>query len=383
MVGDDAVRGIDPVGVLAPEPAAVAARARDAFDRPEDGREQVGVVVGVHALEDARDPLEAHPGVDVLVGEGFERAVRLPVVLDEHEVPDLDDVLDIRVDALRGVPPPADPVVVQFRARPAGTRVAHLPEVVLDIPRDHAVLGQVLEPEVTGLEVGPEPEFLIAPEVGRVEPCAVDAPDVREQLPRPVDGFLLEEIPERPVAEHLEERVVIGVLAHVLEVVVLAPRSDALLGVHRPFQTRERAVLTHIAEEDGLELVHPRVGEHQRRVVVRHRGRRWRKGVRLALEELDERSAHGGGAGEAGHGRDPRLHSGISGIVAGDRIRTPADAPRCRPRGAIERCLRGDARICEPRADGRGPSAEKVGRGSTTRPPGPRGEARAAVIKFW
>jgi hypothetical protein len=45
------------------------------------------------------------------------------------------------------------------------------------------------------------------------------------------DGFLLEVVAEGPVAEHLEERVVIGVEADVVEVVVLAAGADALLGV--------------------------------------------------------------------------------------------------------------------------------------------------------
>ena len=42
---------------------------------------------------------------------------------------------------------------------------------------------------------------------------------------------LLEVIAEAPVAEHLEERVVVGVFAHIVEVVVFAAGADALLGV--------------------------------------------------------------------------------------------------------------------------------------------------------
>ena len=53
---------------------------------------------------------------------------------------------------------------------------------------------------------------------------------------------------------------VIGVLADVLEVVVLAAGPDALLGVGRP-----RVGARAPAQEDVLELVHPRVGEQQRR----------------------------------------------------------------------------------------------------------------------
>ena len=51
---------------------------------------------------------------------------------------------------------------------------------------------------------------------------------LREQLPGPVDGVGLEVVPEAPIAQHLEERVVVHVLAHVVQVVVLAARADAL-----------------------------------------------------------------------------------------------------------------------------------------------------------
>ena len=71
----------------------------------------------------------------------------------------------------------------------------------------------------------------VALENRRVQAILVDAPDLRQQLPRPADRFLLEVIAERPVAEHLEEGVVIGVLADVVEIVVLAAGADALLRI--------------------------------------------------------------------------------------------------------------------------------------------------------
>jgi hypothetical protein len=77
-------------------------------------------------------------------------------------------------------------------------------------------------------------EFLVAPEVGGVEAVGGRAPDLGQQLPGPVDGLLLEVVAERPVAQHLEEGVVVGVLADVLEVVVLAAGADALLAVRPP-----------------------------------------------------------------------------------------------------------------------------------------------------
>jgi len=57
--------------------------------------------------------------------------------------------------------------------------------------------------------------------------------------------------------------VVVGVVAHLLEVVVLAADAEALLAVGGPWPL---ALL--VAKEDVLELVHAGVGEHQRRVVL-------------------------------------------------------------------------------------------------------------------
>ena len=42
-------------------------------------------------------------------------------------------------------------------------------------------------------------------------------------------NLLLEVVAEAPVAEHLEEGVVVEVLPHVVQVVVLPARTDALL----------------------------------------------------------------------------------------------------------------------------------------------------------
>jgi Fe-S-cluster-containing dehydrogenase component len=52
--------------------------------------EQVGVVVAGDALLDSGDALEARACVDGGARQGNEGAVRLPVVLHEHEVPDLE-----------------------------------------------------------------------------------------------------------------------------------------------------------------------------------------------------------------------------------------------------------------------------------------------------
>src|SRR5262249_38006490 len=90
-------------------------------------------------------------------------------------------------------------------------------------------------------------------------------------------------IAEAPVAEHLEEGLVVGVLAHVVEVVVLAAGADALLRVCRP-----PVGATARTEADVLELVHAVVSKQKGGVVERHDARQRHDGVRVAAEEIEE-----------------------------------------------------------------------------------------------
>ena len=95
---------------------------------------------------------------------------------------------------------------------------------------------------------------------GGVEAFRREAPDLGQEFPSPFNGFFLEVVAEGPVAEHLEEGVVVGVVADVFEVVVFASGADALLRVG----CAGWAVGCRLAAEKvGHELVHPGVGEEQ------------------------------------------------------------------------------------------------------------------------
>src|SRR3546814_20547746 len=78
------------------------------------------------------------------------------------------------------------------------------------------------------------------------------------------DRLVLEIVAEREVAEHLEEGVVPGGIADIVEVVVLAAGADAFL---RGRGAGIGALL--LAGEDILELHHAGIGKHQGRVVAR------------------------------------------------------------------------------------------------------------------
>jgi len=142
-------------------------------------------------------------------------------------------------------------VEVDLRARPAGTGVAHHPEVVLA----HALDTVGRKPDGVEPQLGP---FVVALVHGDPQAVGIDAQHRGEQLPRQGDGTRLEVLAETEVAQHLEERQVSPGDADIGDVVVLAPDPDALL--HRGGQTRSRGLL---AQDVGQELVHPCVGEQR------------------------------------------------------------------------------------------------------------------------
>ena len=133
----------------------------------------------------------------------------------------------------------------------------------------------MLHPEVGGL--------VVVAEDGDPELVLRDLELAGEELPGEVDGLALEVVAEAEVAEHLEEGVVAGGVADVLEVVVLAAGAHAALGAGGA-----RVVALVAAEEDVLELHHAGVGEEQRRVVARDE-----RGTRDDAVALARRSSRG------------------------------------------------------------------------------------------
>ena len=206
--------------------------------------EQIGVVVVRHALHHRRDPLESRTGVDRGLGERLEHAVRLPVELHEHEVPDLKEaprfgalherlLRELRAHAigplagrsrrelevLRNV----RQVDVDLRAGAAGAGIGHLPEVVLLAEPVDATRG---DPS----DFAPERARLVVVLVnGDADMLDRDLQLLGDELPGKADRVALEVVAEREVAEHLEKGVVPCSVPHLFEVVVLAAGADALL----------------------------------------------------------------------------------------------------------------------------------------------------------
>ena len=265
----------------------------------ENRGEDVGVVVrgetreigeSFRALDRGAGALEAHPGIDVAGGEGAESAVLVRIELDEDEVPDLDAAGVAAVDEAAFGVAFGGKVDMNLRTGTAGTGLAHHPEVVLAVAVDDmdgrikTRLFKDHRPEVVGFLIKFR-RVALGRSIDRcVKPVRSETPALREQLPGPVDRLGLEVVAEAPVPQHLEESVVVGVVADILEVVVLAPGADALLRVGGARRIVGRGLG---AEEIGNKLVHPRVGEQQVGG-CRHEGGRGHNGVLFFFEKIEE-----------------------------------------------------------------------------------------------
>lgn len=273
------------------------------------GAEDIGVVVrgltreireAICVLDDRAGALEAHAGINMSGGKIAEAPIGLGIELNEDEVPDLDALITILVHqrasgiALRGE------VHMQFGARPAGAGLPHHPEVISLVSVDDMYLrvtAGIFEqgfPVVIGFLVKVGWVTRARPINGGVEALGGKAPSFNHELPGPVDGVFLEIIAKRPVSQHFEKGVVVGILPYVLEIVVLASRPDALLGVSG---TRRGIRRFFGAEEVGNELVHPGIREEQSGGLREERCG-WHNRVPLLFKEVQEalanfRSGHG------------------------------------------------------------------------------------------
>ena len=234
----------------------------------------------MHSLHDGGNALEAHSGIHGWLRQRCELAVRGALVLHEDEVPDFHIAITVLIGRARCAARNLRAVIVKnLSARTARSGISHGPEVGLRAQSGEALLGDadLLEPDIRG--------FVIVQVYREPQPRGVELQRARQEIPRKADGIPLEVIPEREVAEHLEECVVARGVAHVLQIVVLAPGAHASLaggGAHvfPPF----------FAEEHVLELHHACIGKQQGRVVAGHKRTRRHDRVAARAKEFQKRA---------------------------------------------------------------------------------------------
>ncbi len=187
------------------------------------------------ALHGTHQSLKSHAGVNDVHRELFERSVGFTVELHEDEIPYLYYLRVVFVYEFApgnfGLLFVGTRVEVNLRTGTAWTCITHFPKVVVLVSVDYVVGRYMLCPNGCGFVVAFEIFFLRTFEYGYVEVFRIEFEHVYQILPCHVDGTFLEIVAETPVAQHLEHRVMIGVMSHLFQVVVLSAYAQTLLRV--------------------------------------------------------------------------------------------------------------------------------------------------------
>src|SRR3984893_5762950 len=214
-------------------------------------------------------------------------ARRVAIELDENEIRQLDETrasLDIDrafFGSIRVTTPVASGLAaidMNLRARAAWPGLAHLPEIVLRAAAQNSFARQKSQIE-PGLFC-----FVVVLIDRRPKSFGVDAPDFGDQLPVKFDRLALVVVAERPIAEHLEERVMVRIAADRFEIVVLAGNPQALLAISN---ARPRRLA--YTQEKTLERDHPGMGKKQRRVALGHQRSRGDNLMAAFPEKVEKR----------------------------------------------------------------------------------------------
>ena len=150
VIADDPQGGVVLVVVAVGHPG-------DGGGRSDDGLKKINVEIGMHALDNGGNALQAHAGVDAGTRQGHAVARLDLVVLHEHEVPDFEIPVAVALAdaAVRAAAHGLAPVVHDLGTGAAGAGVAHGPEIVLVAQAKDAVVGEAgnLFPQPVGLVV--------------------------------------------------------------------------------------------------------------------------------------------------------------------------------------------------------------------------------------
>ena len=259
---------------------------------------QVDLVVAVDALHHRRQPLQPHAGIHRGFGQRVQHAIRAPVELHEHQIPDFDVAVAVFVRRpRRAAGDPRTVVVEDFRAGTAGAGIAHRPEVIALVAfaaRLVADAGDTLPGNPDFL--GPDLISLVVGLIDRhPQPVRRQLQDPGQKLPAEMDGLALEVVAEAEIAQHLEEGVMTGGVADVFQIVVLAAGPHAALG-----GGRARVGPSVAAGEHIFELHHAGVSEQQGVIVERDQRAAGHDFMAVVVEVIQKKLAK---FGAADHGR--------------------------------------------------------------------------------
>ena len=175
----------------------------------------VGVIVGLFALQRHGKTFKSHPCIDVLMGEWFQASIGHSIELHKNQIPNFHYLGMVCIDqlstglffAFRSIPQ----VNVNFRTWTAWTGFPHFPKIILFGCRNDSLLRHPLTPDVGCILICFQTIGFVSFEISDIKRVFGKFINLRQKFPSPIDGFFFEVIPKRPIPQHFEHGVVVGV----------------------------------------------------------------------------------------------------------------------------------------------------------------------------
>ncbi len=167
-------------------------------------------------------------------------------------------------------------IIENLGARAARACWPHLPEIV--------GCGDADDPILRHAHLFPNLKRLVIGMIDRGQKTfRVDIKILGDQFPCKGNGLFFKVITKREIPKHFEKRVMARRVADIIKVIMLAARAHTFLrrgGAWRVTMLKPC--------EDVFELHHARIGEHQSRVIARHKRRAFDNGMAVAFKIFEK-----------------------------------------------------------------------------------------------
>ena len=150
-------------------------------------------------------------------------------------------------------------IIKDFGARPARAGWPHTPEIIICRNADDPVVGQASRffPNLG--------RFVVIMVNGDAQPVFVDAKLFGDQFPGKRNCIGFEIIAKAKVSEHLEKCMVARGVSHIIQIIMLTASAHTFLRRCRPL-----VIACFHPGKQVFKLHHPRIYEHQGRIILGH-----------------------------------------------------------------------------------------------------------------
>ena len=195
--------------------ARAVGNSRKRTEGIDERTEEIRFEVRLHLLHHRSETLEAHAGIDILLGKRMQLPRFVPVELHEHQIPNFEIPIAAASHGAirRSAGKSLSLVVDQLRTGAARPYRAHGPEIIFLSQADDMIFRKphILVPDGKGV--------VVIQIDGGVEAVRIQPYVLREKGPGPGNGLPFEIISKAEIPQHFEKGMMPGGTSHVVDVV--------------------------------------------------------------------------------------------------------------------------------------------------------------------